>query len=488
MRRDAARELLVRRCARSSILDYARAIDVPGRPANDEDDTTLFAPVETVMAEHHRLLLERLDALTNKQHGRMIICMPPGSAKSTYASVVFPSYYLGKTSNRRVILASYGDDLARKMGRRTRSIIRQSRYRGIWETELTTDSSAVQSFALSNNSEYMACGILSGITGNRAHGIIIDDPIKGREQANSETIRQKTWDAYEDDLKTRLIPGGWIVIITTRWHEDDLAGRILPDAWKGESGIIRCKDGNDWEVLCLQARCEIDNDPLGRKQGEYLWPEWFDAKHWAQFESNPRTWSALYQQLPTPGEGNMFRPEQIGVIDTIPTGAIAWVRGWDFAGTKDGDYTAGAKVGRLPDGRFIIGDVIRLRETPDKRDKALINTAQDDGRNTRISIPQDPGQAGKSQVLYLTRELAGYPVISSPESGSKETRAEPLAAQINVGNVVMLRGDWNYSLREELRSFPLGRHDDQVDALSRAFNELIAKRPMRINPQAVMRA
>lgn len=148
------------------------------------------------------------------------------------------------------------------MGRRTRSIIKQSRYRNIWGAALVSDSNAAQEFALSNGSEYMACGILSGITGNRAHGIIIDDPIKGREQANSETIRNKTWDAYEDDLKTRLIPGGWIVLITTRWHEDDLAGRILPDDWKGESGLIRCKDGNDWEVLCIQARCEVDSERL----------------------------------------------------------------------------------------------------------------------------------------------------------------------------------------------------------------------------------
>ncbi|VFR32512.1 Phage terminase, large subunit [plant metagenome] len=472
---EAARELLIRRRARSSILDYANAIDVPGKPVDSEDpDTEFFEPIESTMADHHRLLLTKLKETSERRHGRMMVFMPPGSAKSTYASVVFPSGFLGEKAGRRLILASYGDDLARKMGRRTRSIIKQSRYRGIWGAGLTSESSAAQEFALTNGSEYIACGILGGVTGNRAHGIIIDDPIKGREQANSETVRQKTWDAYEDDLKTRLIPGGWIVIIQTRWHEDDLSGRILPDSWKGESGLIRCKDGNDWEILCLQARCEVDNDPLGRAQGDYLWPEWFDRGHWAQFESNPRTWSALYQQLPTPGDGDMFHPDQIGTIDALPAGPVTWVRGWDFAGTKDGDWTAGGRLGRLQDGRFVIGGMVRLRETPDKRDKALVNTAQADGRSTKISIPQDPGQAGKSQVLYLTRELAGYSVVSSPESGSKETRAEPFAAQVNVGNVVMLRGDWNAALIEELRSFPSGKYDDQVDALSRSFNELIS--------------
>jgi predicted phage terminase large subunit-like protein len=328
----------------------------------------------------------------------------------------------------------------------------------------------------------MACGILSGITGNRANGIIIDDPIKGREQANSETVRAKTWDAYEDDLKTRLIPGGWIVLIQTRWHEDDIAGRILPSDWKGESGRILCKDGNEWEVLCLQARCEVDNDPLDRKQGEYLWPEWFDRKHWAQFEQNARTWAALYQQRPTPLDGDLFKPDQISVIDALPEGQIQWVRGWDLASTTDGDYTAGVKLGRLPDNRFIIADVVRLRVGPELRDAALVNTAALDGKKTKQSIPQDPGQAGKTQVLYLTRSLVGYTVVTSPETGDKVTRAEPVAAQVNVGNVSMLRGDWNLAFINELRAFPNGANDDQVDGLSRAFAELIVQRVATVTP------
>ena len=487
---EAARELLIRRRARASILDYANAIDVPGKPVDAEDpDTEFFEPIETTMADHHRLLLTKLSETSRRRHGRMMVFMPPGSAKSTYASVVFPSAFLGEKPGRRLILASYGDDLARKMGRRTRSIIKQPRYRGIWNASLTTESSAAQEFALSNGSEYIACGILGGVTGNRAHGIIIDDPIKGREQANSETVRKKTWDAYEDDLKTRLIPGGWIVVIQTRWHEDDLSGRILPDTWKGESGLIRCKDGNDWEVLCIQARCEVDGDPLGRARGEYLWPEWFDRQHWAQFESNSRTWASLYQQQPTPLDGDLFKPDQIQTIDALPAGHIDWVRGWDFASTDGaGDFTAGPKLGRLPTGQYVIGDMARGQWGPDRRDKALENTAALDGRQVRISIPQDPGQAGKTQVLYLTRGLPGYRIVSSPESGDKIVRAEPFAAQVNVGNVLMLRGDWNKALIDELRSFPNGKHDDQVDGLSRAFAELITKRPMQINPDALRHA
>lgn len=473
----AAIELLKRKRARDNILDYANAIDIPGKPAGNDDESEMFKPIESTMAAHHRLILETIDRISQTPHGRVMFFMPPGSAKSTYASVVFPSKYLGSVSGRKLILASYGDDLARKMGRRTRSIIKQPRYKQIWGCGLTAESSAAQEFALTNGSEYMSCGIMSGITGNRANGIIIDDPTKGREQAESETIRQKTWDAYNDDLKTRLIPGGWLCIIQTRWHEDDLSGRILPDSWKGESGKILCKDGNVWEVVCLQARCEVDNDPLGRSKGEYLWAEWFDRKHWAQFESSARTWSALYQQLPTPLDGEFFKPRNIQIVDAIPAGRITWVRGWDLASVEDGgDWTAGIKLGRMEDGRFIIADAVRKQYSPDKRDALIKSTASQDGRECKQDLPQDPGQAGKTQIVAMGKLLVGYPMVFGTESGDKIVRAEPYAAQVNTGNVIALRGEWNHAYFEELRGFPNAKYDDQVDASSRAFARLLTAR------------
>jgi predicted phage terminase large subunit-like protein len=469
----AAAELLIRRRARTSAREFARAVDIPGKPASDDPDTEAFAPIESVMAAHHRLILDKLDEITQKPHGRLMLFMPPGSAKSTYASVVFPAYILGQRPGTRLIMASYGDDLARKMGRRVRSIIKQPRYQHIWNTHLLDGSTAAQDFALANGSEYMACGILSGITGNRAAGVIIDDPIKGREQADSSTFRTKTWDAYEDDLKTRLLPGGWVVLIQTRWHEDDIAGRILPDTWKGESGSILCKDGNVWDVVCLQARCEVDGDPLGRRQGEYLWPEWFDRKHWAQFENNPRTWAALYQQIPVPTGGGFFKPALIIAADAIPIGT-RFVRAWDLGATEGGgDPTAGVLLGTMPDGRYLIGDVIHMQKGPHEVEAALKATASRDGRGIAIYIPQDPGQAGKSQIAYLALQLEGYRVHGQIMSGSKITRAEPFAAQVNVGNVVMLRAGWNQPLIQELETFPVGRHDDRVDALSLGFDALI---------------
>jgi hypothetical protein len=351
----AAQELWIRRRAREDVLSYAQAIEIPGKPAGEDPDTEFFEPIESTMAQHHRLILETMERVSKTPHGRAMFFMPPGSAKSTYASVVFPSRYLGAEKNRKVILASYGDDLARKMGRRTRAIIKQKRFKGIYDCGLTAESAAAQEFSLTNGSEYIATGILGGVTGNRANGIIIDDPVKGREQADSPTIRDKTWDAYNDDLKTRLIPGGWICLIQTRWHEDDLAGRILPEDWKGESGPILCRDGNVWEVVCLQARCEVQNDPLGRKIGEYLWPEWFTEKHWAQFQSNVRTWASLYQQLPRPLEGTLFSLANM-LVDgrpvPMPRGCDAVFAVLDSA-LKVGDRNDGTAITYFARNKFI---------------------------------------------------------------------------------------------------------------------------------------
>ncbi len=468
---EAAKILRLRNRSKSSILDYARAIDVPGKPASDNPDEDFFLPIESTMVGHQRLLLSELDRISTMRHGRLMVFMPPGSSKSTYASVVFPTYYLGKNPGAKIILSSYGDDLARKLGRRCRSILRQKRYERVMKTALRGDTQAVQDFALENGSEYMSCGILSGVTGNRANGLIIDDPVKGREQANSQVNRDKIFDAYEDDLKTRLIPGGWICLIQTRWHEDDLAGRILPDGWSGESGDILCRDGNVWTVICLPAKCEREDDPLGRKVGEYLWPEWFDAQHWKQFECNPRTWSALYQQRPAPLEGDLFKVEKILVVDEIPYGT-RFVRAWDLASTEGGgDWTVGGLIGEARDGRTVIAHIVRGQWEPFGVETQILNTADLDGRRVPIFLPQDPGQAGKAQASQLVAKLKRYVVRTATMSGDKETRASPFASQVNAGNVMMLRAPWNYALIEELRTFPQGK-DDQVDALASGYNDL----------------
>src|SRR5690606_29981722 len=146
------------------------------------------------------------------------------------------------------------------LGRRMRSIVKQPKFRLLFDTGLSTESAAANEWALENGSEYMGGGILSGITGNRADFIPIDDPIKGRQEADSEVIRKSTLEAYQDDVLTRLKPGGSVMITQTRWHEADLAGSILPEGWNGESGMIECRDGETWEVICIPAKATRPDD------------------------------------------------------------------------------------------------------------------------------------------------------------------------------------------------------------------------------------
>src|SRR5205085_11104400 len=160
-------------------------------------------------------------------------------------------------------------------------------------------------------------------------------------QPDSALMRQKTWDAYFDDLLTRKKPGAWEIGITTRWHEDDVAGRILPEGYNGESGLIECRDGNQWYVVCIPAEAERADDVLGRQIGERIWPEHFGAHHFASFKRNPRTWSALFQQRPMPEDGNYFKAEWLRTTEKLrPREQLQVYGASDYAVTANGgDYT-----------------------------------------------------------------------------------------------------------------------------------------------------
>lgn len=456
----------MRRRARSSVLDFARAIQIPGKPASDDPDEEFFAPVDQAMAEHHRLILTTIDRISKTPHGRLMILMPPGAAKSTYASVVFPTFYLGKNPQRRIILASYGDDLASKLGRRARSILMQKRYQRVMETGLSEDSTAVQHFSLTNGSEYMACGIMSGITGNRADGIIIDDPIKGREQADSKIIRDKTKAAYEDDLKTRLRPGGWICLIQTRWHEDDLAGSILPEKWRGESGKILCRDGQVWEILCLQAKCETDSDPLHRRRGEYLWPEWFTPQHWAQFEWVRRTWTALYQQIPSQLEGQLFKRSWWQYYSGILPPFLTIFQIWD-TGVKEGkenDPSACLTLGVRKVGWYVLDAWSDRVEYPDLDDAARLQFAKWKDRGCSQVLIEDAA-SGSSLIQTLKRET-NIPV-KAVRHKNKIQPAYAISPYIEAGRVYLpLDAPWTAGFVDQFADFPLGAHDEYVDCLS----------------------
>jgi predicted phage terminase large subunit-like protein len=466
--------------AAESLTAYANAIEIPGRPAVADPDGWLFDPIETTLAAHHLLQLRHLEAVAIGEIRRLMVFMPPGSAKSTYTSVVFPTWFMGRNPGSRIILASYASDIARKQGRRARQIVRSDLYRPIFDATISDDTSAADNWALTNESEYMAGGILSGITGNRAHGIIADDLIAGREQADSETIRKKTREAYEDDLRTRLVPGGWEVLMQTRWHPKDLPGSYLPADWKGESGPIRCRDGNVWHVLCLPAEAERKDDPLGRQIGERLWPEWFTADHFATFKRQPRTWGALFQQRPTDPEGGYFRRDWFRHIiepDRLPR-LIGDVRAWDLAATTedesdDPDYLAGVRMGKGIDGRYYLRHVHKARTTPRGVETTVRQFAHSDGRSTSIRIEQEGAASGKIVKDYYERMMDGWDCrFTGIPRGSKFDRSKPFNAACERGDVVLVAGDWIEDFIAQATAFPTGAHDDMVDAAVGAYEAL----------------
>jgi predicted phage terminase large subunit-like protein len=440
------KELLARKQAKSSLLKYIDYMELGFKPAL-----------------HHRLLCKTLQDCVDGKYQNVMVLMPPGSAKSFYTSIQFVCWYMGRFPRNWVIAASHTMSLAQSFGRRARNQFLMPEHQHVFDVQVSEDSKAQALWHTDMGGQYFAAGVDKAIAGQRADVALIDDPVSGRQAADSETMRRHTWDWYLNDLLPRLKPGGIQILVMTRWNEDDLGGRIL------------ARDPGHWHVVSLPMEAR-ENDVLGRKPGERLWPEYFTQDMVDRAKLDMRGWYSLYQQDPRPLEGALFKMAKYRVTDVPPAGSA--VRAWDLAATEETgnnnpSWTVGVKLVRTADDSFVVSDVVRLRGGPDEVEAAIVNTANNDGYLVRIGLPQDPGQAGKTQVLYLTKKLFGYTVESSPESGDKVTRAMPIISQFNVGNVTVKRSPWNDAFKDELQVFPNGGHDDQVDALSRASSMLL---------------
>jgi predicted phage terminase large subunit-like protein len=413
-------------------------------------------------AAHHELLISRLQDVADRRCDRLMVQMPPGSAKSTYGSVLFPAWFMARSRNEQVIAVAHTASLAGYFGQGVRQVIEG--HTGWLGVGIAKESKAASRFKLDGGAEYFAAGVRGPITGRRADLILIDDPVKSWAEAESLAARDALFDWYRGELSARLKPGGRIVLIMTRWHEDDLAGRLLG----AEAG---------WECLRLPALAEA-GDALGRAPGEVLWPEWQDAAAVARrrLEVGERAFAAMYQQAPRPPEAALFRSERVRVLAEAP-GLRQCVRGWDLAASLPGtgrspDYTVGLKLGVTAENLLVVLDVVRFQGSPAQVEARIQQVARQDGPGVIVALPQDPGQAGMAQITMLSRGLQGFKIVSSPERDAKVVRAMPAATQMDAGNMAMVAAPWNDAFLAELKAFPHGGKDDQVDALSRAVNSL----------------
>jgi len=410
-------------------------------------------------AAHHRLLIDHLEKVAHGEIDRLALFMPPGSAKSTYSSVLFPPWYLAQHPGHQLISASHTAELAEKWGRRVRNLI--SEHSKLLGLTLSDTSQAAGRWETSKGGEYFAAGVAGSIAGWRGDLVIIDDPVRSRQDADSALIRDRAWDWYRSDVVPRLKPKARIVLIQTRWHEDDLAGRILLQMASG---------GDQWKIISLPAIAEA-NDPMGRKIGEPLWPEWEDLEMLERKRMTiaPRDWTALFQQRPAPEEGDFFKSAWLKPVTTLPSKELLRCYGAsDYAVTEDGgDYTVHLIIGLDAEGKMYLLDVWRERVSSDKWVEAFCELVR---AWKPVAWAEEKGQiaAGVGPLIdRMQRERKAYVGREQfPTRGDKTVRAQSIRGRMAIESLYVPEyAAWYPSFRSELLSFPAGRHDDQVDAL-----------------------
>jgi len=431
----AASELLARRNARRSLIDYARY-------TNDQ----------YVAAPHHKLIAEALERVLNGDCKRLIICMPPRHGKSELASRRFPSYFIGHNPDKQIIAASYNSDLSNDFGREVRNIVASPEFGKLFHVKLSDDSKAANRWHTSAGGMYVAAGVGTAITGRGADILLIDDPFKDRQEADSEITRQRVWDWYTSTAYTRLMPGGAVIVINTRWHDDDLTGRLLLEQDNG---------GDKWEVLSL---------PAINDAGEALWPDWYPLERLEQIKGvlPARDWNSLYQQNPIPDDGDYFKADWIVEYNELPK-TLNYYGASDYAVTDGGgDYTEHGIFGVDQNGNIYIIDWWHGQTAAD----AWIDAKCD------LVLKYKPvmwfGESGVIRrsiepfMIKRMQERGAYCWIEWLSSISdKTTRARGIQARASMGKVFFpKRALWKDRITTQMLRFPAGKHDDAVDVLS----------------------
>jgi len=418
----------------------------------------------------HKDICQRLEKFSeqvaNKESPRLMLFMPPRHGKSTLASVAFPAWHLGRHPHHEFISCSYSGSLAMNFSRKVRQVLREPVYKNIFEkTRLDKDSQSVESWNTNQGGGYVAAGVGGGITGKGAHVLLIDDPIKNREDAESDNNRDATWDWYTSTAYTRLAPGGGVLVILTRWHDDDLAGRLLRFAEEG---------ADQWEVVKYPAIAEHDEE--FRQEGDPLHEERYDLPALDQIRKaiGPRDWTALYQQNPVSDEGDYFSRDMVRYYedDEVDFDKLRYYCAWDLAiGQRDrNDYSVGIVVGVDEYDQLFVVDVVRGKYDGFELVERILDLYEQ-WRPGIVGIEKGHIEMALGPFLEKrTRERRlneAYFKDLKVGRRDKEARARAIQGRMQQGMVYLPKNAvWTGPLVAELLRFPNGTHDDQVDALA----------------------
>lgn len=434
----------------------------------------------TVQTPALDLIDEALVWAHNTPDARLIISMPPQEGKSQRASRRFPLWALTQNPDLRIAIISYEANVARRWGRAIRDDITQhSQDLGLSVRE---DLSAQHEWQLAGkDGGVYTAGLAGALTGRAVDMMIIDDPIKDREQADSDIYRERAWDWWTDTGSTRLAPGAPVVLILTRWHHDDLAGRLLA-----------AEDGHLWKVVNIPAKADHrpekgETDPLNRAPGEYMESaRGRTTKQWEAIEvrSGPRTWGSLYQGRPSPLAGNLF-PAEWARYETplwvqepdghcwVPGTGIEIVQSWDlaFKDLSSSDYVVGQVWLRIGVDIYLL-DMVRERLNFNAT-LAAIRALSAKWPQAVAKFVEDKAN-GPAVINALRRQLGG--LIPIEPEGSKYARASAVSPFAHSQNVILPQPEILPNVEHlilEAAGFPNAAHDDTIDAFSQAANRLL---------------
>lgn len=453
--------------SRNDMLTFARFM-MPD--PNTPDDTSKS---QYSVKKHHQVICAALEEVEKGAIKRLIISLPPRAGKSLLVSKLFPVWYLGRHPSHHIITATYNENFAWDFGRGVRDQLRNPLYNQVFPgVALKSGAAAADRVEVTDGGVLYFTGRGGSLTGRGGHLLLVDDPIKDRKEADSQTVRDTCWNWFNQVFSTRMMTdSAAVVIIMTRWHEDDLVGRLIDPS----NSYYNPDEAKQWKVINIPALAG-DNDPLGRKPGESLWPERFSKTFLEGMRrKDPRGFQALYQGDPTPPDGAFFDMRSI----------IAYTKPHDMPNRDEmmfyaaSDHAVSMEQGRdktcfgvvgvdRQDRIWVMPDIFWQQAPTNLVVEAMIDTM---AKYNPLFWWAERGHISKSIGPFLRKRMMERNVYCAIDeitpTHDKQTRAQSIHGRIAMGRVRFPSfAHWWPDAKNELLKFPNGAHDDFVDFLS----------------------